>query len=199
MRAERKNRDDAKLKKDAPTFVKAKAKVLGLKAKISAAKANFKQVVTDMKITKATIKDNKSTLEKITGKKQTTIHRRPHDERRRSENMTTINRRKHKIFNLESRMARTIAYLRYARKQKSTKNSVFMTHLEKRAHRLATRLHRKHKDLMRVLIRKIRVNKHFKFIYNLHANKVLALSKADEPKATTVQTRVQVEALKKNY
>jgi hypothetical protein len=197
MRKERKNRDDAKLKKDGPSFVKSKAKVLGLKAKITAAKANFKQVVTDMKNTKATIKDNKSTLEKITGKKQMPVHRRPHDKTRRDEAMATIDRRSKKIFNLENRMARAIAYLRYAKKQKNTMSSVFMKHLEKRAHRLATRLHRKHKELMRVLIRKIRVNKHFKFIYNLHAKKALALSKVGTPKTMTPQSRIQVLALKK--
>jgi len=118
MRAERKNRDDAKLKKDAPTFVASKAKVLGLKQKIRATKANFKQVVVEMKNTIATIKDNRSTLEKITGKKQMPVQRRPHDSNRKAEAMATINRRSSKIFALESRMARAISYLRFAKKQK---------------------------------------------------------------------------------
>jgi len=197
MRAERKNRDDAKLKKDAPTFVASKAKVLGLKQKIRATKANFKQVVVEMKNTIATIKDNRSTLEKITGKKQMPVQRRPHDSNRKAEAMATINRRSSKIFALESRMARAISYLRFAKKSKDTMSSVYMKQLEKRAHRLATRLHRKHKDLMRILIRKIRVNKHFKSIYKRHAKKALALAKADEPKTMTAQSRIQVHQLKK--
>merc|ERR1712166_535027 len=145
----------------------------------------------------ATIKDNRSTLEKITGKKQMPVQRRPHDSNRKAEAMATINRRSSKIFALESRMARAISYLRFAKKQKDTMSSVYMKQLEKRAHRLATRLHRKHKDLMRILIRKIRVNKHFKSIYKRHAKKALALAKADEPKTMTAQSRIQVHQLKK--
>lgn len=197
MRAQRKARDDAKLDKKASVFVKAKTQVVGLKAKIKLAKKNLRQVVADMKQTKATMKDNKSTLEKIQGKKQTSIHRAPHDRNRLVNNLRIIRARSKKIFNLENRLARTIAYIKFAKRQKNKMSAVYMKQLRKRAHRLAKRLHRKHKELMRILIRKQRTRPHFKSYWTKAAKRVFALSKADEPKAMSTSDKAQVIALKK--
>jgi len=197
MRDQRKARDDAKLSKKGSAFVKAKTQVVGLKAKINIAKKNLRAVVADMKQTKATMKDNKSTLEKIQGKKQTSIARSPHDRARLTQNVRIIQNRSSKIFNLENRLARTIAYIKFAKKQKNKMSAVYMKQLQKRAHRLAKRLHRKHKELMRVLIRKHRTNPHFKAFWTKAAKRVFALSKADEPIAMSTSDKATVIALKK--
>lgn len=206
MRDQRKVRDDAKLNKHADTFVKAKQKFLSLRAKIKAEKKNLRQVAIGLRQTRATMRDNRSTLEKITGKKQANLHAKPHDIGRLQAQMRKIRERSHKIFNLEYRLARVLAYMRFAKKQKSRMGSVYLQFLKKRAKRLAKRLHRKHKDLMRVLIRKHRTIPAFKRLYTAHAKRVYALSRADEPlamtriqKAIVLKLKSKIQALFKKH
>merc|ERR1711988_324106 len=66
-----------------------------------------------------------------------------------------------------------------------------------RASRLAKRLHRKHKQLMRVLIRKQRTKPRFVEFWKKAAKRAYALSKADEPIRMSKSDKGQVEALKK--
>merc|ERR1711879_372941 len=75
--------------------------------------------------------------------------------------------------------------------------AAFMQHLRKRASRLAKRLHRKHKQLMRVLIRKQRTQPRFVKHWNLAAKRIYALSKADEPKRMSPSDIKQKQALEK--
>merc|ERR1711988_707619 len=155
--------------------------VISLKAKIKAAKKNLRNTVANEKATKAKMRDNKATLVKITGKKQPVTAVKPRGTARFAKNQQLSFSRSNKILNLENRLARTISYIKYAKKQKDKMAAAFMKHLRKRASRLAKRLHRKHKQLMRVLIRKQRTKPRFVEFWKKAAKRVYALSKADEP------------------
>jgi len=197
MRNQRKIRDDAKLRKKASVFVKAKEEVAKQKDKIHATKANLKRVVKELSDTHAKILKNKMKLQKITGKKAAPARRKAHDLTRLQANMQIIENRRKKIFSIQNRLAKNTVFMDYAQSQKGKRHSAFRQYLQKRISRLSKRMARKQKELVNVLKRKHRTRPGFKMIYKKNADRAYKLAKADEPKKMTTKQKVQVLNLKK--
>jgi len=106
MRAQRKIRDDAKIKHDANKFIAANDKVNEFKDKIQAKKSELKHTVKKMSDVHAKLVKDKLALEKVTGKKAGSDSRKPHDIARLDQNRTIVESRRNKIFNLADRLAR---------------------------------------------------------------------------------------------
>lgn len=197
MRAQRKIRDDAKLKQNTKAFLAAKHKVNEAKDKMQAHKIMLKKYVHKLKKVGAKLLKNKLTLQKVTGKKADSNSRKPHDINRLEQNIAVIMNRKEKIFNLANRLARNMVFLDYAKTQKTQKAKVFRAQLAKRIGRLTKRVARKQKELFRVLKRKHRIRPNFKTIFKRFADKAYKLAKAETPKKMTKEQSVHVENLKK--
>jgi len=197
MRKQRKARNDAKLKKHGNRFVKAQKKVFALKDKIHATKINLGKVVHSLHKAQVKIIRSKLKLQKATGKKVKTIHRKPHDVGRLQAQMRITLEIRNKLFSLQNRLARSKVLMDYAQTQKGQKAGALELHLTKRIDRLSKRVVRKQKDLMRVLKRKHRTRPGFKAIYKKMAKKAYKLAKADTPKEMTNKDKVHVLNLKK--
>jgi len=196
IRKQKKIQDAAKLKKDGDEFVKAAHKIAKFKNNFKLQKTNLKNVALRLKHVKASLKDNKSTLVKITGKKQLPINRGAHSMDRVNSIDAKITFRYAMINKLQARFAKVLAFLKFAKKSHNEMGNVFRQHLIRRAHRLAKRLHRRHKLLMKTLIRKVRVAPYFKGQYKSIEKNIFKLTRADIPKIVTKKDKLKVMKLK---
>jgi len=197
MRHQRKIRDDARLKKDSHTFLKAQKAVFNLKDKIHATKINLKHAVHDLHHAQVKILKSKMQLQKVTGKKVPTVHRKPHDGTRLIAQHKLSLEIKNKLFNLLNRLAKNKSLMDYAQTQKGQKAGALELRLTQRIDRLSKRVARKNKELMRLLKRKHRTNPNFKKMFKAVATKAYKLAKADIPKKMTTKDKVHVMNLKK--
>jgi len=197
MRAQRKIRDHAKLKKNAHNFVKAKQQVIALKDKIHATKIHIKKAVHRLHNAQAKILSSKFKLQKITGKKVKTAHAQVHNGAIAQRQFTNAVQLRNKLYLLVNRLANNKVVMDYAQTQKGKKASALRLRLTKRIGRLSKRIARKQKEQMRLMKRKHRTASNFKQVYKKMANQAYKLTKADEPKAITTSAKIHVMNLKK--
>jgi hypothetical protein len=196
IRRFRKKADDARLHNKATDFSAAKKKLLKFQANLKQSKSKFKKVISGLKKVKASIKDNRSTLIKITGRKQPKIHLKPHDRNRVGVLNTKIVHRNKILANLKMRLGKLFAYRRVARKFKNAQNDAMLKHINMRVKRLRRRIHRRRVIIMRNISRRFRISPDFMKHYKAEAKKWYTIMK-NHLKISSLKQRKMVEKLQK--